>query len=310
MVSTIPKIIDIGVIGESPGNGHPISWSAIINGFKLQQIKKLGYSAIFSYLSKHRHWKGIDHAVCSKIYTPDLDRSHKIADACHIKYVCADMDEVFIGSDLILDLTDNPYNRKSLEIFNRHKHAKSHLFIDKPMYLGKIMPPGLLLSSHQICSCSALIYDPDLDLKSWLMNPDLTRVKFEIGNRWDKYGNHLIDPLIQAISDLEYKFNVISSKVNINSKIESHKTISISLERNLLSEIKLDIIIKGYAAPVQITAYSADGQVYSSYQHRDTFVTFKNCIQALVSWTNDKYNSYKPPYSLRNTLLSQLVLNS
>ena len=127
------------------------------------------------------------------------------------------------------------------------------------------------------------------------MNPDLTRVKFEIGNRWDKYGNHLIDPLIQAISDLEYKFNVISSKVNINSKIESHKTISISLERNLLSEIKLDIIIKGYAAPVQITAYSADGQVYSSYQHRDTFVTFKNCIQALVSWTNDKYNSYKPP---------------
>ena len=55
------------------------------------------------------------------------------------------------------------------------------------------------------------------------MNPDLTRVKFEIGNRWDKYGNHLIDPLIQAISELEYKLNVISSKVNINSKIESHK---------------------------------------------------------------------------------------
>ncbi len=44
-------MIKIGIIGMSPGNAHPYSWSAIINGcFDGNEISKVGYPAVSHYL--------------------------------------------------------------------------------------------------------------------------------------------------------------------------------------------------------------------------------------------------------------------
>ena len=40
----------IGIIGESKGNGHPYSWSAIINGFDSNILDKVPFPAIQNYL--------------------------------------------------------------------------------------------------------------------------------------------------------------------------------------------------------------------------------------------------------------------
>lgn len=45
-------MIEIGIIGFSKENGHPYSFSAIINGFDKKNFSKVGYKFIFDYLKK------------------------------------------------------------------------------------------------------------------------------------------------------------------------------------------------------------------------------------------------------------------
>ena len=45
-------MIEIGIIGFSKNNGHPYSFSAIINGYNKTYFKKVGYKFILEYLNK------------------------------------------------------------------------------------------------------------------------------------------------------------------------------------------------------------------------------------------------------------------
>ena len=46
------KVIHLGLIGASKGNGHPYSWSAIINGYDKKKMKHCEYKVIPNYLKK------------------------------------------------------------------------------------------------------------------------------------------------------------------------------------------------------------------------------------------------------------------
>lgn len=46
--------IKIGIIGFNEGNGHPYSFSAIINGYKKIYFKKIGYKNILKYLENKK----------------------------------------------------------------------------------------------------------------------------------------------------------------------------------------------------------------------------------------------------------------
>ena len=41
----------LGIIGQSQGNGHPYSWSAILNGFKKKYLENVPYPLIKKYLT-------------------------------------------------------------------------------------------------------------------------------------------------------------------------------------------------------------------------------------------------------------------
>ena len=46
-----PNRIRLGMIGMSPGNGHPYSWSVIVNGrYRTEPIVAGGYPGIVEYL--------------------------------------------------------------------------------------------------------------------------------------------------------------------------------------------------------------------------------------------------------------------
>ena len=47
-------MIKLGIIGFSKNNGHPYSFSAIVNGFNEVHFKKVGYPQILSYLKKKK----------------------------------------------------------------------------------------------------------------------------------------------------------------------------------------------------------------------------------------------------------------
>jgi len=62
----------LGVIGLSPGNGHPYSWSAIFNGYNLQAMEECGFPVIPRYLEKQNFPDdGIQSAKVTHIWTQD-----------------------------------------------------------------------------------------------------------------------------------------------------------------------------------------------------------------------------------------------
>ena len=48
------RIINLGIIGSSEGNGHPYSWSAIFNGYNKKIMENCGYPSIPRYLEKQK----------------------------------------------------------------------------------------------------------------------------------------------------------------------------------------------------------------------------------------------------------------
>ena len=85
--------INIGMIGISEGNGHPYSWSAIINGYDEGYMKSCPFPVIPEYLGKQT-WpeSAISNATVSKIWTQDERISKQIAKASNIKNICKNIE--------------------------------------------------------------------------------------------------------------------------------------------------------------------------------------------------------------------------
>ena len=73
---------NVGMIGVSEGNGHPYSFSAIINGYDKAAMQQSGWSGIFDYLEKKPEGEfGIDGFKVSHVWTQSPEESKKIAAA-------------------------------------------------------------------------------------------------------------------------------------------------------------------------------------------------------------------------------------
>ncbi|MBA65435.1 MAG: hypothetical protein CMG55_06520 [Candidatus Marinimicrobia bacterium] len=56
----------IGIIGNSEGNGHPYSWSAILNGFEKKYLNEVPFVLIRDYLKSVNPEDKLCKDVCIK----------------------------------------------------------------------------------------------------------------------------------------------------------------------------------------------------------------------------------------------------
>ena len=97
------KIINLGVIGISEGNGHPYSWSAIFNGYNKKKMENCGYPAIYDYLKDQKFPDAqIKEGRVTHIWTQDLSLSQKIASATLIENIADDYHDLIKNVDALL----------------------------------------------------------------------------------------------------------------------------------------------------------------------------------------------------------------
>jgi len=73
-------MMKLGMIGMSPGNAHPYSWSAIINGqYDSDEITRIGYPGVSAYLDANRDTLGIRGARVTQVWTQEREISESIA---------------------------------------------------------------------------------------------------------------------------------------------------------------------------------------------------------------------------------------
>ncbi|MGA2399125.1 MAG: Gfo/Idh/MocA family oxidoreductase [Steroidobacteraceae bacterium] len=190
----------MGIVGMSEGNGHPYSWSAIINGYDRSIMAECPFPAIPAYLAERRFPEDqLAEAMVTHIWTQDPALSQHIARATHIPRVVTELDEMLGQIDALLLARDDAENHR--------RHAESFLRAGLPVYLDK--PPALSLHAleelyslarnrGQIFSCSALRYAEELRLtpEEAIAAGELRSVHGVTPKLWDRYSPHIIDPAI------------------------------------------------------------------------------------------------------------------
>lgn len=189
----------------SPGNAHPYSWSAIVNGhFDGEEISRAGYPAVSAYLEANRDTIGLSGAQVTHIWTQDRAVSERIAMATNIATVVEKMEEMIGQVDAVLLARDDPENHKAMA--QPFIEADVPIFIDKPLAYST---EDLKWFSEQnaqgkfIMSCSSMRYAGECrTARQELAGLGKLHLVTAVGKKdWKKYGVHLLEGLFGILDD-------------------------------------------------------------------------------------------------------------
>lgn len=192
--------IRLGVIGLSPGNGHPYSWSAIFNGYDPVAMEECGFPVIPRYLEKqHFPEDAISEARVTHVWAQDKKIASHIAKAALIETVADHYTDMIGKVDGILLARDDAETH--YEFAAPFLEAGIPIYVDKPLALSVAEAKKMLDRQRypgQLFSCSALRYASEFQLSE----ADLTQIgrlrhiHATVPKDWDKYAVHVIEPLL------------------------------------------------------------------------------------------------------------------
>ena len=196
----------IGIIGMSPGNAHPYSWSAIINGrFDADEINRVGYPAVSAYLEANKQTLGIQGVEVVCVWSQSVGISESIARTTGIEYI-ADSFEGMIrgGIDAVILSRDDAENH--VDMARPFLDAGIPIFIDKPLALT--IPEleyfaGEAAKGKIIMSCSSMRYANEcMVARQEMASFGKLELATAVGKKdWNKYGVHLLEALFSVLDD-------------------------------------------------------------------------------------------------------------
>ncbi|WP_025028340.1 Gfo/Idh/MocA family protein [Caldalkalibacillus mannanilyticus] len=225
-------VMNIGMIGLSEGNGHPFSFSAIINGYSPEALREAGWDVICNYLEARDPSEfGFPGVQVTHAWTQSPSLTQSLSEACFIPHQVSEIEELIGKVDAVI-LARDDYEQHAKMALPLLK-AGIPVFIDKPLSLD-IHELALLkpyLESGQLMSCSAMRYARELDglRKEIDSYGELLSLQGTVLNSWEKYGIHLLEAF-QSVTPLQ----PISVQY---SGTESVSSISIRLENGTLLQI-------------------------------------------------------------------------
>lgn len=229
-------MLKLGVIGMSEGNGHPYSWSAIINGdYNEKVMANCGYAGIPLYLSANRDTLGIDDAQVTHVWTQDRKISEHTASASLIDNVVDNMEDMIGHVDAVLLARDDPLNH--IAMAQPFLDANVPLFIDKPLAIttGDLdYFAGQHAAGKFFMSCSSMRYSTEARaVKQEIGSLGKIELVTAVGKKdWIKYGVHILEGLFALVDD--------PKAVSVRHIGESHKDIVyVEFETGLVATVHL-----------------------------------------------------------------------
>lgn len=269
------KPLNLGVIGLSPGNGHPYSWSAIFNGYDPVEMENCGFPVIPRYLEKQRFPEdAIREAKVTHVWTQDRSLSQQVARASLIPDVVDDYHDMIDQVDAILLARDDAETH--LEIATPFLEVGMPIYIDKPLALSidearRLV--GLRKYPGQLFSCSALRYAKEFQLSDQERSRigRIRHIHAIVPKDWDKYAVHVIEPALGLAED---RGSIVSHQVR---KVADSVILSVEYE----SGLHLMVSTMGSAsAPLSLRVIGDSG--WQDLFFQDSFTAFKTALQQFV----------------------------
>ncbi len=264
--------LKLGVLGISPDNGHPYSWSAIFNGYDPVVMADCPFPVIPRYLAARRFPQdSIAGARVTHVWTQDRAVSEHIAAASFIPTVIDDPGELIGQVDAVLLARDDAENH--LALASPFLEAGLPVYIDKPLahsraqalaIYGRQSRPGLVFT------CSALAYAREFQLAMHELEAlrPLRYVEAVAPKDWGRYAIHAIEPLL----------NLIGSQGDIRRATASGdqvRTLDLQWASGLTGRITT---LGAPAGPIEIRLYGE--HAFRTLTFEDSFGAFRAALTA------------------------------
>ena len=223
----------LGIIGFSLGNGHPFSFSAILNGYNHEELIKANWQVIADYLSRRDIADfGIEGVKVTHAWTQDINLTQQLCRASLIPYPVADITGMLENVDGVIIARDD--YQTHFELAMPFLQAGLKVFVDKPLSqdfgeLNKLQP---YLESGQLMSCSGMRYATELDkIRQEIAGIGELRIIYGISpNDWEKYGVHLLEAIISIINADPTAISAVVSEKEVSTvTIETAEKVIIQI---------------------------------------------------------------------------------
>lgn len=257
----------VGILGMSEGNGHPFSFSAIVNGFSHEGMAASGWPGIHDYLRRRdaSEFGGLGLRV-THAWTQDATVTVALCRACLVPHA-VDRPEAMIGQvDAVILARDD--HERHLAMATPFLEAGLPVFIDKPLTLdpAELTAFRPYLESGQLMSCSGMRFARELDVPraGLAAYGELRLLRGAILNDWERYGVHLVDAVLGLTPARPLAVTPLPAR---------HASLGIALDDGAL----LQIDALGDVGPCFRLDLFGSGQV-SSHEIRDNFSMFRRML--------------------------------
>jgi predicted dehydrogenase len=188
--------LKLGIIGINEGNGHPFSFSAIINGYDREAMRNSGWPVIYDYLeTRDASEFGFDNVRVTHAWTQDAEQTERLAAASKIPNTVANVSDMLDEIDGVIIARDD-YETHYPLAKDFLTHGK-FVFIDKPLSLdiSELKFFRKYLKSGHLMSCAGARYARELDeIRAGISNfGDIKLIRGTVVNGMEKYGVHMLD---------------------------------------------------------------------------------------------------------------------
>ncbi len=276
MARTAETPLRLAMLGMIPGNGHPFSWSSIINGYDPAALARCPYPGITAYMSPHApDTVGIPGARVTHVWTDDPAEAPLVAATALIPHIVAKPEDVIGAVDAVVIATDDGFDhvRRARPFIE----AGLPVFVDKPLatsvedlrtFNAWEKAGARLLSSSGLRYAPEL--DPHLDGKSGL--GALRWVSSVTAKTWERYGIHALEPIYR-----------LTGPGYTSVRLESAPGLEVAhLTHRSGTQVTLPVIYDGGATFGAVQLCGERG--LASFRFTDTYTTFRRQLVAFVDF--------------------------
>jgi len=198
------KPIKLAMLGMTEGNGHPYSWSIIINGrYDEAALARCPYPAIQDYIAKQpAETLGIKGAEVTHVWTDDPADDELVAEVAKIANVASNAEDVIGHVDAVLVATDK--GEQHVARCRPFIEAGIPVFVDKPLcnnrtYLAVFS--NWADSGKPFISSSAMRFAKEFAPYHRATHElgKLRYVNFTMAKSWETYGIHALEAVYPIV---------------------------------------------------------------------------------------------------------------
>ena len=264
--------MQLGMIGFSPGNGHPFSFSAIINGYRGELIAESGWPGIRDYLERRSPDEfGFSGVRVTHAWTQDESVTTRLCRACKIDHAVGQPEDLIGAVDAVIIARDDSESHHDLAM--PFLHAGLPVFVDKPLTLKRDELDAFhpYLAQGRLMSCSGLRFCRELDdlRTDPFMLGALRLVQGNVVNGWAKYGIHMLDAVLGATG---------IRPVAVRRLPAEHDSLALEMTGGALMTVNALGEVPGL---FQLSFHGATGSL--SVDLLDNFTAFRRTLEAFIA---------------------------